>query len=499
MSLADLSPSALYRQLLRQSAVYTTGTVLQQATSLLLLPLYLHLLTPADFGITALAGVATSICVAVFSLGCHAAVTRLYWEWKKENDAEAAVATLWVTVIVFAAALTIVLQWWGAPLFGWLLSSVPFQPYIRIVLWTAFLTTVNQVPLALLRAREEAGVFVRWSYATAASALLLSIYFVAIRRQGALGVLHANLGSTLLSTSIAVFLMIRRLRFVARPQRLRGALSFSLPLVPGSVLEALTSGIDRLVLDKFVPLSQIGLYSIATRIADLGVRTLMVTSFKTAWFPFAIRLNTERPDGRERTARLGTMIVAAGAWLAVATVLFSGVLLLALGREEYLVVIPLVAVLVFGNLVLVIDLLAWVGLMMGKHTSAISVTTALHAIVAFSAYMILVPAFGIAGAAFSALISMATVVLLKVRIAGRAYPIRYEWARICALFAGAAAAVLGGLASDSVLGAASWQGNIIKLALFVAFSFCLRTIAFRGQPVRDQLAAVAGDGQLDGG
>jgi len=499
VSLADLSPSALYRQLLRQSAVYTTGTVLQQATSLLLLPLYLHLLTPADFGITALAGVATAICVAIFSLGCHAAVTRLYWEWKKENDAEAAVATLWVTVIAFAAVLTIVLQRWGALLFGWLLSSVPFDPYIRIVLWTAFLATVNQVPLALLRAREEAAVFVRWSYATAASALLLSIYFVAVERQGALGVLHANLGSTLLSAAIAVYLMVRRVRFVARPQRLRGALRFSLPLVPGSVLEALTSGIDRLVLDKFVPLSQIGLYSIATRIADLGVRTLMVTSFKTAWFPFAIRLNTERPDGRDRTARLGTMIVAAGAWLAVGTVLFSGALLLALGREEYLMVIPLVAVLVFANLVLVVDLLAWVGLMMGKHTGAISITTAVHAIVAFCAYMVLVPAFGIAGAAFSAVISMATIVSLKVVIAGRVYPIRYEWARISVLVATAVAAVLGGLASDSVLGAGSWQGNIIKLALFVAFSFFLRTIAFRGQPVRDQLAAAAGDGQLDGG
>ena len=488
MSLADLSVKGLYRQLLRQSAVYTTGTLLQQATSLLLLPLYLHLLTPADFGITALAGVASSILVAVLSLGSHAAVTRLYWEWRKENDAEAAVATLWVAVIGFAAAFTAALHLWGAPLFSWLLSSVPFDPFIRVVLWTAFFGTVNQVPLALLRAREEAGVFVRWSYATAISGLLLSGYFVAIRREGALGVLHGSLASTILSSAIAVYLMMSRVRFVPRMQRLRGALGFSLPLVPGAIVEAVTSGLDRLILDKFVPLRQLGFYSIAARIADLGVRTVMVTSFKTAWFPFTIRINTERADGRDRTARLGTVVIAAGAWFAVATVLFSGMLLVAFARAEYLVVIPLVAVLVFGNLALVVDLLAWVGIMMGKRTAASSFTTVLHAVIALIAYLVLVPPFGIMGAAFGTLLSVATVAAVKAGIARRAYLIPFEWLRIAGLLAGALAVTLGGLGADSALGAASWQATAVKLVLFVAFTLWLRGIAFRGKPLRDQLA-----------
>ncbi|HXG70266.1 MAG TPA: oligosaccharide flippase family protein [Gemmatimonadaceae bacterium] len=495
MSLADLSVKGLYRQLLRQSAVYTSGTLLQQATSFLLLPLYLHLLTPADFGITALAGVTTTILVAILSLGSHGAITRFYWSWKAENAADAAVGTVWMTVIVFAASVTIVLARWGAPLFDWLLSSVPYDPFIRVVLLTAFFGTLNQAPLALLRAREEAGVFVRWSYVTAASALLLSVYFVAVRRQGALGVLHANLGSTALSSAIAIYLMVRRVSFTPRLGRLREALAFSLPLVPGAVLESVTLGLDRLILDKFVPLSQIGLYSIATRIADLGVRTIMVTSFKTAWFPFAIRLNTERPDGRDRTARLGMYVVGAGCWCAVATVLFSGVVFAALGRPEYLVVVPLVAVLAFGNLAQVVDLLAWVGLMMGKRTGAISFTTGVQALVAVCAYLLLIPPFGITGAAFASAISMAAMVTMKIRIAERAYPIPYEWGRIAGLAVGAAAAMVAGLATDALWGVASWQAVIVKTTWLAFFTLWLKKVALRGLGFRAQLSSVLREGK----
>lgn len=433
-SLSSLPRRGLYRRLARQSSIYTAGSILQQGTSLILLPLYLHYLTPHDFGLLALTEIFSSLLVAVLGLGVATAITRFYWQWKQEGVERGAVGSLWLVGCAFAVAVVLLVEMWGPVATPLLFANVPFDPYLRLALWYAMLAAFIQAPLALLRIREEAGAFVRWSYVTSASTLLLNLYFVAVAQRGALGVLWGNLIGMLLSALIGAGVMIRRVSFDPRPAQVREALRFTLPMLPAGLLENAGSGVDRYILDKFLPLSQLGIYSVALRIANAGVRTLALTSFKTAWVPFAIRLNSERADGRAQTAQFANPILAGAGLLAVATALFAKEVLWLFGREAYTPAVPYVSILVFANVLSVLDQVAVIGFLMGKRTAYALPLTMIQFAASVALNATLIPRLGATGAAVATAGTYAVGVACRFAIAQRFYWIPYEWRRLLGVF-----------------------------------------------------------------
>lgn len=433
-SMSTLPRRGLYRRLARQSSIYTAGTLLQQGTSLILLPFYLHYLTPQDFGLLALTEIFSALLAALLGLGIATAITRFYWQWKQEGVERGAVGSLWLLGSGFAVAVALLVEMWGPAAAPLLFSNVPFDPYLRLALWYALFAAFTQAPLALLRIREEAGAFVRWSYIASASTLLLNLYFVAVAQRGALGVLWGNLIGVVLSALVGTWVMMRRVSFDPRPAQVREALRFTLPMLPAGLLENASGGVDRYILDKFLPLSQLGIYSVALRIANAGVRTIALTSFKTAWVPFAIRLNSEREDGRVQTAQFANLILAGAGLLAVLTALFAKDVLWLFGRGAYIPAVPYVTILVFANLMLVLDQVAVIGFLMGKRTEyALPLT-----VIQFAACVVLnaalIPRLGAMGAAVATAATYAVGVACRFAIAQRFYAIPYEWRRLLGVF-----------------------------------------------------------------
>ena len=153
--MAPTGVRAALRKLVGASAVYGLGSVLVRGLAFLLLPVYTRHLTPAEYGIVALAVTCTVVLGLVYPLGLRGAVSRTWYDDATLGERRERVGTLWIAMLLAAAAMALALDRTGPGLAAALLPDVPFHPYLRLAVWTAFLGVLGIVPLVLLQAQER--------------------------------------------------------------------------------------------------------------------------------------------------------------------------------------------------------------------------------------------------------------------------------------------------------------------------------------------------------
>jgi O-antigen/teichoic acid export membrane protein len=184
---------------------------------------------------------------------------------------------------------------------------------------------------------------------------------------------------------------------------------------------------DRYVLAHFVPLREIGLYSIG---ASFGLALkLFLSAFEYAWAPFYFATMRE-PDAR----RVFSLVTTYG--LAVLVLLVAGLSAVAtdivrlMTRPEFYPAARVVPWIGVGVLFQGVYLLTSIGLNITKQTALYPVATAAAAAASVAANLVLVPRFGAVGAAWSNAVAYAVLAGVAMRLSQRHYPIRYEWDRI---------------------------------------------------------------------
>jgi hypothetical protein len=85
------------------------------------------------------------------------------------------------------------------------LKQVPFVPYVELAIWSGYFAFVPSVPGALLASREEAGKVAVFNTVQALLQIGATILFVVTLKQGALGVVRAQLTSAQLPTYFVGF------------------------------------------------------------------------------------------------------------------------------------------------------------------------------------------------------------------------------------------------------------------------------------------------------
>jgi O-antigen/teichoic acid export membrane protein len=208
-------------------------------------------------------------------------------------------------------------------------------------------------------------------------------------------------------------------------------LGFSLPLVPGAFIEAGLSVLDRFVLEKFVPLREVGLYSLARNLA--GVLRQLSSALKTAWIPFYMRVATERSDYAQVISRTTTLYSGVLASLSVLLAIMAREIILFMGKEAYLDAAALVPLLVLALYIQIHDVILGNGLLMARKTGYMPLIIAVQGIVYVVSSLLLVPRLGALGAVFSLMIGSIVRILVQGWFSLRFYPIPFEFRKLAML------------------------------------------------------------------
>ncbi|MGH2404791.1 MAG: lipopolysaccharide biosynthesis protein [bacterium] len=459
--------------------VYGAQNALLRIGQFALLPVYLASLRTEDFGILALATVYGALAGVVMGLGLDASVLRFFHEWPSD-ERRRRLGTVWTFSVGSALVLTAIFDVLSRAGAGLLVRQVPYEPYLRLALWTAFLTTLETIPLVLLRVRQEAARYTAFTVGAFVLKEALKVYAIVALGRGALGVIEAGFWGAAIVGAVYVAWMLREAQVGLTLDDLRIPLRFSLPRIPGGILETLNTVLDRIVLDKFIPIGQLGGYEVARRFGHV-VRDASAP-LKTAWVPYAIRLAIERRDAPQLLARMSSYYIALILTFGIGIALVSRELILLFGGAQYAFAAWMIPVFVALFLLDAVFALLGTNLYIAQKTAQASLVTTISFAVLLISSLIFVPRLGIPGAFVALFLYRLTHGTLLLSVANRHYPVPYEWQRIGWMAASALAAFAAGWRLD--IGSA-WLSLVLKTALAAGFG------AFAGFAILDGQAAYA--------
>ncbi|MDD5629488.1 MAG: oligosaccharide flippase family protein [Elusimicrobia bacterium] len=478
------------KRLGRETMVYGLSTVVGRLLNFLLLPLYTHCLSPADYGVVATVFTYIAICNILYSHGMDFAFMRFSRNGKDTGDFSTPFWSMLATSLAFSGAIHLCAR----PLAVLALVPPELSDIIRYSAWIMALDALCLVPFAELRLTHKPAAYAGIKVANIVLNIALNYVFLVRVPMGIRGVFLASL-----ITAAATFVMVAPvlwMRLEARfdrslyPQLLR----FALPLIPAGLAAMMVQVIDRPILQRLTDDAAVGIYQANYR---LGIFMMMVVNmFDAAWRPFFIQRAAE-PGHKEIFARVMTYFVVTASLLFLVVTLFipdiAAVNILRgkpLIHPAYWAGLGIVPVVTLGYLFhgIHVNLLAPVTL--AKRTDLVACATGIGAAVSILSNLLLIPRWGLMGAASATLLSYVSMSAALFLMARRVYPVSYEYRRLGHL---AACLVL------SVFAFWTWGRPIapfehvpLRLALLASFPALLLLTGFFDAEELSELKSVLG-------
>ena len=94
--------------MLKHSSIYGIGTILHRIPPLILLPLYLHYLTPEDYGKKEIVTLVIDYISIVLSMGLgNANGARFYYDFSEKNNQNLVVSTIFISFAAISLPIII--------------------------------------------------------------------------------------------------------------------------------------------------------------------------------------------------------------------------------------------------------------------------------------------------------------------------------------------------------------------------------------------------------
>ena len=430
------------RRVSRQLIAYGTADVSVLAINFLLLPIYTRVLSTSEYGALTLLLVFEAFLKPVLRCGLDGAYLRQYFDETTDAGRRSLAATILAFTVVFNGAALAVL-WPAAPwMTRLLLGTGEYVAAFWLVAVNTALANLMFLPTGLFRAQERSTLVGTISFLRSLATISARLILVVGLRKGVYGLALADVLVTLIFVA-ALSPTLRRMASGGEwsRSRLGVALRYGSPQVPTGVLGQAMAMTDRFVLGLYLSLQDVGVYSIGLTMAS--VLKLFPVAFASAWMPFAFS-SLGRADAQVMFARQASYAFAVMCFAALGAALWAGPIVELVLPSAYHQAPAVIPVLVLGITIQATTSFASTSLNVAKRTSRITLAAAIGAIGSLLGSLVLIPRFGVIGAAFGVLCGQVAFAASTVWLAQLSYPIPYESGRLGK--AAVAALALAGLA-----------------------------------------------------
>ena len=468
-------------RLARHSAIYGLGGLVSRILAVLLLPLYTSYLLPSDYGKIETLVAGTTVLTIVLRAGISSAFFRFYFDSPEPEKRRTVLRTsFWFTITVSTAGLVALLLLAG-PIATALFGDAGATDLVRaagVGLWAQ----MNYEQLtSLFRVEERSVAFVLASLANIAITIGATVLLVVVLDKGPLGVLVGNFTGTLLVYLALLGYRREQLGLELNRDLLREMNRFGLPLVPSALFLWTTNFSDRFFLLKLADTTEVGLYSVGVRIASAMV--LLLTAFRTAWPAFAYSIEKDE-EARGTYGFVLTYLLLLTSWVATALALLSPWLVDALTKPEFAAASRVVGPLAFAAVAFGGYIVISIGVGRARRTQFNWVITGAAAALNVSLNLILIPPYGMMGAAVATVAAYTLMFVGMAWWAQRVYPVPYQWRRGATAVGTAGAIVVAGKLAD--------VGLPLAVALSALYPLALLPLRFYLPAERTRLRALVG-------
>lgn len=445
----------MLRILLRDAVIYGASTVVSRAVSLLVVPVYTRILTPAQYGAIDILSIFGNLITLTVALEIGQAVARFLPDADDDADRRRLVSTATIFTVGAYTAFLIVGLAFVEPLGRLLVGDEAPTAAVALALTSTWAIGVFQLGQNVLRFLLQPLAYTAASLLFSLGGLAVGVVLVVGFDAGVAGVFAGQTVGGLLGTAAVAWFTRSLYRPILDVRALRSMLGFSVPLVPASLGVFVTLYVDRLALNALTSLTAVGIFGIAYRLS--AVVSLLLIGFQMALMPIVYQRYRD-PSTPPELARVFRTFLAFAMVIGLALAAFAPEILRIITAPAYYPAGELVPLLVPA--ILLANMYVFMpGLAIAKQTRTIATITIGGAGLNTVLNLLLIPILDVRGAALATLVSALLVFAAYVRTSQRTYPVPHRWGAMLLVVTGYA--VLGALTSN--LEPATALGVALKL------------------------------------
>jgi len=405
------------------AAIYVFGNLLQKAATFLLIPLYTYYLSPEDFGIIGIVQSINQILVIILALGINAAIQRYYYDYYQDDtQLRQYISSTFLFLTVAASAVSLGLLLAGKPIWETLFRYVPFAPYAQLMIWAVWGSVLTQYALNLYRARQEPVRFVVTQIGNFLLATTATIYFVAFRHLGAKGQLMGLLTGSVVTALVSSILLLKEYFTLQIDWKfIRVSMVYGLPLIPHLIAQWVKTSLDRVILENYTTLAEVGIYSLGYKLGF--IMEILVSSVNYAYVPYFFEMMKNHPHPGERFKKIMAVYVTVFGSICLAGVLFGHEIVQLLAPPVYYPSARVVPLILFGFLINGYYFLFVNPLFYFEKTHWLPWLTGAAAVVSIGFNFVLIPQYGALGAAWSLVVSIVLTFILTFFVSRKVWQV----------------------------------------------------------------------------
>lgn len=435
--------------LIKNTFIFALGSFGSKLLQFLLLPLYTRLLTDAQYGTVDILQNLGILLIPIVSLTVAEGVFRFALDNSSDNRD---VFTIGMRVVSIGTVILL--------LAGCLMYGVGFySSYVWIVVFYTLSQIFRTIASQFVRAIGKVKLFTIDNLLQTLLIILFNILFLTVFDMGVkgymLGYILGNSVSFLFLFVVATLWKYLKRR-IGNKSTVKEILRYSIPLIPNAICWWIISTIGRFMVTGYLGVDANGVYAVANKIPTIV--TLIMQVFFQAW-QISASCEFEKSDYAEYSSRIFRTFESLAFTLTGFIITFSKFFIMLLGSgfrgaQEF------IPVLLVGTVFFNLAQFHGVSYVASKNTIMAFVTNLITAVLNIVLNIILIPHFGVMGAAISLMVSYLVFWLIRLIDTRRITKIKYPWQNLLAnLFLTIA------MATVATLQMASWLW--ISLSLFI--------------------------------
>jgi len=404
------------KELAKHSAIYTITSIMAQAVSLFMVPVFTRNMNQEQFGQYNLLISVQSLLAIIITLGIYSGMMRFINEFEDKNRIKNVALTFSVVWGILISLFSII--------FGTLIYHLIFPDaesngyYINFIVISSVLLCLisiyNSYFTMLFKSRQVSVI----NLARVAFMLLYSAYFMIVRKEGLYGALQAQLFAYASVLSLLVFYDRKNIQIVLAWKELKIMLQYGLGLVPGQASAWVYTLIDRYFIKAMIGLQQVAVYSMGYRVGMM-MDPILLTPFKSVFTSYKYKFYKE-VDAPKQIREIYGYYNFIGWFCILGFSVFAKPAIILLSTPAYVEAFKVVPLIAFSYFLDGLGEFYILGITIKNKSIIISYILGIGAVINILLNIVMIPRLGIMGAALATVLSYASMNILYFRI-GKGY------------------------------------------------------------------------------
>ena len=395
----------LHSEAVRKFIKLFSVDVLVRTSNFLLLPVYLRLMTQSEFGIYGYLFTAIGLFASLLNLGLYVPQSKLWFASGVDRG-----SLLFTINVLFWGPTVFVLFVLGITGLDSLLLNLLFKQAVQIESYRGAIymgVCASLITIFFqnhLTNTEQTSTLQRYNFVKVIGIHVVSLIALLNWKTNTSGIrLYAQYSAEVFVNVIFLRAYIKYFNFFFDKKLVSQILKLGIPVFGAAIAGLFYNFMDRFLLEKYVSLSELGIYNLGMTLGSVVLLILM--SFHTLYMPQFLKISHKEElisASKRVLRRVSLVLLAVGVaiWLGTAFALWVGVIQL-----KYLSVVYFLPILLLSYLFQSINIILVLFYVKFNDTRYALVTSLILAGVSSVLNLTLIPTFGTVGASVSGAVS----------------------------------------------------------------------------------------------